>query len=151
MKFLLFLIFILAIGGGIFYFVYKSDQQLTNLQRDNRLLRSQLYSIKEKYDSLNNTIKSCSIEFIDLDNNYAILNKNSSVYLTPDENSFVMQKLNMTMQVELLEKALCNNSTWYYVSLPIDSKINSKGWTKEDNLNNLSITRIESFIEKEES
>ena len=38
------------------------------------------------------------------------------------------------MEVEILDSAIINNNTWFYVNLPIDSDYNCRGWIKKNDL-----------------
>ena len=47
------------------------------------------------------------------------------------------------MQVGILEKVNTNDSTWYYVALPLDNNINSRGWVEEPAFSEISNSPIE--------
>lgn len=144
MKFLFFLLFLICVGGVVFFLFYKYDKNISTLLRDNRLLKSQLLKLKEKYNTLNLSAKNYSIKFLTVDNRYGILSANSYIYIFPGKDSYPLRKIEENLQVAILEKVLIEESTWYYVALPITSNINSRGWVNESNLSNLSSESIES-------
>ena len=36
------------------------------------------------------------------------------------------------MEVKILDSAIVNNETWFYVSLPIDTPYNCRGWINKN-------------------
>lgn len=131
MKTLFFLIFILGIAGGGFFLFSTYEQKISSLHRDNILLKKQLLKITDQYKQLNNTQNNFTINFLNFDNQYGLISKGTIVYLSPYENSIALQKITTEMHVNILEKALINSDNWYYIILPIDSNVNSKGWVIE--------------------
>lgn len=140
MKFLLFLIFLVLISGGGFIVFYKFQEDMITLQKDNHLLKRQLSTLKSKYNELLESKKDYSLEFMTVDNQYGLLPKDIVIYLYPDKNAPILKTLDLGMQVGILEKVITENSTWYYVALPLDSNINSRGWVTDDSFSNLSST-----------
>ena len=143
MAFILLLLLILFLGGGLFFFLKSYDEKFIALQKSNLLLKSQLAKIKEKYDLIDSSTKNCNIEFLTVDNHYGLLPENTIIRISPSNNSCIINKINMEMQVSILEKVLIENSTWYYVALPLETNINSKGWVEEYSFSEISNSPIE--------
>jgi hypothetical protein len=51
--------------------------------------------------------------------------------IAPIESSNLLQTTQVKMEVKILDKAEVLRDTWFYVALPIDSNINSRGWVKQ--------------------
>lgn len=140
MKVLFFLILISLLCGGSFILFYKYEQNITSILKDNQLLKNQISTLRNKYNALLDSQKNYSLEFLTIDEQYGLVPKNANVYLYPDEKSPILQKLSIGMQVGILEKVRTENSIWYYITLPIESNINSRGWIMESaflNINSL--------------
>ena len=143
MVFIFLLLIILLLGGGGFFFLKSYDDKYVVLQKNNMLLKSQLSKIKEKYDLLDSSTQNCNLEFLTVDNHYGLLPKNTIVRISPSNNSCIVKKIDMGMQVGILEKVNTNDSTWYYVALPLDNNINSRGWVEEPAFSEISNSPIE--------
>ena len=131
MVFIFLLLIILLLGGGGFFFLKSYDDKYIALQKNNMLLKSQLSKIKEKYDLLDSSTQNCNLEFLTVDNHYGLLPKNTIVRISPSNNSCIVKKINT------------NDSTWYYVALPLDNNINSRGWVEEPAFSEISNSPIE--------
>lgn len=131
MKFLFFLIFLILVGGGGFVLFYKYEEAMISIQKENHLLKSQLSLLRDKYNKYINSSNEYSIEFLTVDFQNGFIPQNTGIHLYPNENSPILQNTNIETEVHILEKAISNNLTWYYVDLPIDSNINSRGWVLE--------------------
>lgn len=138
MKFLFFLILVALLGGGGFIVFYRFQENMTSILKDNHLLKNQLSNLRNKYNQLLESKKDYSLEFLTVDNPFGLLPKNTNIYLYPDKNAPILKILDIGMQAGILEKAIIDNSTWYYVALPIDSNINSRGWVTDDSFSNIS-------------
>lgn len=138
MKFLFFLIIIILLGGAGFTAFYKFQETMTSILKDNHLLKSQLNILRDKYNKLLESHKNYLLEFLTVSNQYGLLPKNTNVYLFPGENAPILKTLDIGMQAGILEKAVSDNLTWYYVALPTDSNINSRGWVLESSFTNIS-------------
>ena len=143
MVFVLLLLLFLFLGGGSFFFLKTYDEKYVALQKSNLLLKSQLSKIKEKYDILDSSTQNCNLEFLTVNNHYGLLPKNTIVRISPSNNSCIVKKIDMGMQVGILEKVRTNDSTWYYVALPLDININSRGWVEEFSFSEISNSPIE--------
>lgn len=132
MKFILFLLFILLAGGGVFFLISSYEQKLSNLHHQLVVSKNQLSKLQKEYKNLNSFKKDFSIKFLNVDKHSGIIAKDSLLYLSPTNLSPILQKLNIAMEVCILDKVLYDNNVWYYVALPIDSNINSRGWVLEN-------------------
>lgn len=59
-----------------------------------------------------------------------IIKENSRVLISPLSQSQTLHKAKIKMEVYIIDMAKDYNNTWYYVSLPLDNNINSRGWVK---------------------
>ncbi|MGG7179445.1 hypothetical protein ACQPU1_17905 [Clostridium paraputrificum] len=127
MKYILFLALILAIFCLLFYFDRKQSilrQQLLVANSQNSSLRSKL----SKYTKKKETIQ---IRYLHPNNPMGIIKEGSNILASPLYDSFLLHKSNVKMEVRILDKAEVLRETWYYIALPIDSNINSRGWIKQ--------------------
>ena len=131
MMFILILLIIILIGGSGAFFLKSFDEKYVALQKNNLLLKSQISKIQEKYDLLDSSTKKCKLEFLNVDNNYGLLPKETIIRVSPLNNSCILKKIDIGMQVGILEKVKSNDSIWYYVVLPLENNINSRGWVEE--------------------
>lgn len=138
MKFLFFLILLILLVGGGFIAFYKFQENMTSILKDNHLLKSQLSILRNKYNKLLESRKNYLLEFLTVDNQYGLLPMNTNTYLFPDKNAPVLKTLDIGMQAGILEKVVIDDSIWYYVALPLDSNINSRGWVTEDSFSNIA-------------
>lgn len=138
MKFLFFLILLILLVGGGFIAFYKFQENMTSILKDNHLLKSQLSILRDKYNELLESRKNYLLEFLTVDNQYGLLPMNTNTYLFPDKNAPVLKTLDIGMQAGILEKVVIDDSIWYYVALPLDSNINSRGWVTEDSFSNIA-------------
>lgn len=89
---------------------------------------------KQNYD-LKNKIKSMVI-IKDIIVNYKTPEfaegfiKNCKLYIAPLENSVVLCKVDEETNVTILDCAEIGDAIWYEVSIPVEDRINSKGWVK---------------------
>lgn len=131
MVFILLLLIILFIGGGGFLFLKSYDEKYVTLQKSNLLLKSQLSKMKEKYALIDLSTQDCTVEFLSVDNNFGILPKNTIIRISPTSYSCIINKLSSSIQVEILDKVRISDSIWYYILIPNNTNINSKGWVEE--------------------
>ncbi|WP_315080311.1 hypothetical protein [uncultured Clostridium sp.] len=136
MKILLFLLFIIVVAGSLLFLIYNYENKISLVKKQLIASQEQFYKLKAKYDQLNSLKNNPSIMFLDLTEHTGLLTKDSMVYLSPNELAPTLQKLDISMEVYILDKALCDKIVWYYVSLPIDTNINSRGWVKENSFSN---------------
>lgn len=131
MKILLFLLFIIFTFGAVFFLVYNYENKISLIKKQLIASQKQFLTLKSKYNELNTLQNTPSIIFLDLTELKGLLTKDSIVYLYPNELAPTLQVLYMSMEVSILDKSLFNETIWYYVSLPLDTNINSRGWVKE--------------------
>lgn len=132
MNFILLLISLLGIVGGYFYFDYK-----LSLARKQQMIASNQYAtLRESYKKLvknrsttnmkNKT--NISVKFSTPPSKGGITNSNISLYLAPLYEAPTIKDINIRMEASILDSAEVNNEIWFYVALPIDTNINSRGW-----------------------
>ena len=128
MKYFIFLILILIIAFIYFYY----EKKLTIAK--NRILRTsnQFNNIRNEYRSALTKNQNINVQFLTPTASKAITNNNTTVFLAPILDSPKIRVLDIKMEVKILDSAIINNKTWFYVSLPIDSTYNCRGWINKD-------------------
>ena len=128
MKYCIFLILILIIAFMYFYY----EKKLTIAK--NRILRTsnQFNNIRNEYRSALTKNQNINVQFLTPPVSKAITNNNTTVFLAPILDSPKIRVLDIKMEVKILDSAIINNKTWFYVSLPIDSTYNCRGWINKD-------------------
>lgn len=128
MQFIIFIILISGIAGVYLYF----DQQLTKVKKQLMITSNQLRKTKTQYRSLSTTNKNLNIKFITPPSQIGVTNTDANLFLAPTLNSPKLNTLSIKMEVKILDSALVDNLLWFYVSLPIDSDINCRGWISKN-------------------
>jgi len=126
MKYILFIILIATIFLIIIYYDKKESilkHQLVVSNNYNKRLKDDL----SKYGGTKNNIKiefSTPIKFL------GIIKEETSIFLCPIQNTILMHRTAIKMEVNIIDQCKINNSIWFYVTLPLDSSINCRGWVK---------------------
>lgn len=121
------LLLILALALTILYF----DRKLIASKQQYISLTKQYKNLREKYLKEYKSINNILVKYNTPTTSTAITNANVSIYLAPLESCPIINTLNDKVQVTILDQAETNMEIWYYVSLPINTNINSKGWMKK--------------------
>lgn len=141
MKFIIFFISSFSLIGGYFYFDYK-----LSLARKQQMIASNQYTaLRENYKKLvrsksttniknNNNI---NVKFLTPTSKAGITNTNISLYLAPLYDSPIIKNINIRMEASILDSAQIDNEIWFYVTLPIDSNINSRGWLNKNDFSTI--------------
>ncbi len=135
MKYILFIIPSFGMIGSYLYFDYK----LSIARKQQMIASNQYTTLREDYKKLANNISktklnstNLSIKFSTPISKTGITKPNVSLYLAPLNNSPVIKNINIRMEANILDSALLNSETWFYVALPIDTDINCRGWINKD-------------------
>ncbi|PRR79971.1 hypothetical protein [Clostridium vincentii] len=129
MKYILFIILIAIIFLIIFYYDRKYSllkHQLIVSNKSNSSLKEKL----SKYGIDKSTIK---VAFSTPSKLLGIIKEKTSIFLCPIENTILMHRTNIKMEVHILDQCIINNTIWFYVDLPTDSNINCRGWVMSIN------------------
>jgi hypothetical protein len=112
------------------YFYYEKKLTIAK----NRILRTsnQFNNIRNEYRSALTKNQNINVQFLTPTASKAITNNNTTVFLAPILDSPKIRVLDIKMEVKILDSAIINNKTWFYVSLPIDSTYNCRGWINKD-------------------
>lgn len=127
MKYLIFLLLVLIILFVIFYYENKH----TTLRRQLIVANSQNNNLRSKYAKVNKRKESLQIRYMQPSNSLGITKEGTLLYASPLDDSVVLQKPSVKMEVRILDKAEVFKQTWYYIALPVDTNINSRGWVKQ--------------------
>lgn len=125
-----FLFILLVTTASAVFFIYN-NKKLILLKQQLMLTNSQNNTLQKKLSNYSYR-KNIEIKFLQPTNKGGIINKDSSVLISPIDNSPVLHKSNMKMEVYIIDKAEYSNNIWYYVALPLENNINSRGWVKEN-------------------
>ncbi|WP_294390986.1 hypothetical protein [uncultured Clostridium sp.] len=128
MKYFIFLILIFIIIFMYFYY----EKKLTIAKK--RILRTsnQFNNIRNEYRNALTKNQNINVEFVTPTVTRAITNNNTTVFLAPIIDSPKIRVLDIKMEVKILDSAIINNKTWFYVNLPIDSTYNCRGWINKN-------------------
>lgn len=130
MKYFMFLILISVI---IFMYLYY-EKRLAIAKK--RLLRTsnQYNNIRNEYRDAVSKNQNINIKFITPTIKSAITKNKVTVFLAPINDSYKIKTLDIKMEVKILDCAIINDKTWFYVNLPVDSNYNCRGWINKDDL-----------------
>ncbi|MEN8079325.1 hypothetical protein ABFP60_20415 [Clostridioides difficile] len=128
MKYVIFLILISIIIFMYFYY----EKKLTIVKK--RLLRTsnQYNNIRNEYRSALSKNQNVDIQFVTPTIQSAITNNKVTVFLAPLTDSPKVKTLDIKMEVKILDSAIIDDKTWFYVNLPVDSTHNCRGWINKD-------------------
>lgn len=138
MIFIILFISAASIGGLYFYFNNKLSMTKQQLLRTS----NQFNTLRSKYNNSLKTFDNITIEFCAPLIKTAITKSNVYVYIAPTTDSAILRKLEVMMEVQILDKAINKNITWFYVSLPIDSIYNCRGWINSADFNNITTNKL---------
>ena len=129
MKYLVFIILIIIIA--IMYFYYEN--KLFRIKKQLLLTSSQFKNIKSEYKNSLSKNDKIRIRFITPTIKTAITSVNGDVFLATMYNYIKLNYFNVRMEVNILDSVQIDNEVWYYVSLPIDTTYNCRGWINKKN------------------
>lgn len=135
---------LLLLSAGVFLYF---DRKLATI-RQQLLFTSRKY--KDLKDKFNNDLKLGAHIYIKYENpcsETGITNDKVSVLLAPFIKSPIINEIRENLEVLILDQANVNDETWYYISLPINTNVNSKGWIKKTDFNIL-LNNSSSIISK---
>ncbi|MGL5152617.1 MAG: hypothetical protein ACRC7N_18830 [Clostridium sp.] len=127
MTIFIIILLILALVGGLLFFqsrLAQSKHQLVVLTRQVEDLRSRITLSQQRTQKL-------LVKYLIPESRMALTNIDINLFIAPLEDSQVLQKLSVKMEVAILDMALIKGSKWFYVKIPSDDNINCRGWIKE--------------------
>lgn len=125
-----FVILFLIAAIGIISFIFVTNKKVLILKQQLLLSNNQNNKLKSKINEF--SLKDIKLTFITPDNIKGILKENTNVLLCPIKNTTVLHKTNIKMEVYIIDMVTYKNTTWYYVALPLDKNINSRGWVNKN-------------------
>lgn len=129
----LIMLLILAILIIVFYF----NEKILNLRQQYISLNRQYVNLREKYFKEYGATNNVSVTYNSIKDFKAVTNPNINVYLSPLVTCPIINTITDKTKVSILDEAECNNEVWYYVSLPLTSNVNSKGWIKKSDFSTI--------------
>lgn len=124
MKYLIFLLLIIAILITHLYY----NTQLLKLKKQLIIISGRYNKIKDKKNASNLNQTNLSIKFTKPKYLSGMIPRNTNIYISPLFSSNIIRKTNINMEITFLDCAEVFGETWYYVNLPVDNFINSRGW-----------------------
>lgn len=121
------LIVIISALISSFYFYQRTLTQ----RRQILLLSRQLDYLRSKSNKQSNNYSTVNIKYSEPTYKNGYTTENSTIYLSPLEESPVVYKINKALKVNVVDLAEILNSKWYEVSIPSVNGTRIKGWMKE--------------------
>lgn len=128
MELIIILILIAALVGMYLYFDYKFSM----LRKKLMLTSNQYNKMSKNYNKIKRQASGIEVKFSTPTSKIGITTNRANVYLAPMVSSPLIKKLNIRMEVNILDKADLDSETWYYINLPVDTNLNCRGWIKEN-------------------
>lgn len=130
------IILLLAIAPVIVYLYFSSklatlQRQLLFMTRQNDELRNNMAKQKVSSDIVN-----IAYEYPNF--NQAITSNYCTLYLSPIEESPIVCKVDMGLLIEVHDSAKLNEDIWYEISVPSATRVNNKGWLKDNYLRKIT-------------
>jgi len=129
MKYILFIILI----ATIFFIIVFYDKKQSILKHQLVVTNNYNRRLKENLSRYTSNTRNPKVEFSTPSRLLGIIKEETSIFLCPIENTLLMHKTNIKMEVNILDQCRINNSIWFYVTLPLDSNINCRGWVQSIN------------------
>ncbi len=127
LKLVIILILILALAGMYLYF----NRKLSFSRQQYLLLSNQHKALREKYNAQAASLSNISVRYLTTTASNGVTLEGVFLMLAPIEKGPVINRTNDKLQVRILEEAEVNNQIWYFVSLPLNTNFNSKGWMRK--------------------
>ena len=133
--FLIILILILSLGLGGMYLFFNS--QLLSMKQQLHLTSRSYKNLKDDMINRNKVESKITVRFNNPNSNIGFIDSKNKVkvFLAPYNYSPIINEVKEKIQVRILDEAEANNDTWYYVNLPINTNVNSKGWIRKRDFN----------------
>lgn len=128
MKYIIFAVLVLIVIGCVLFYENKlnySKRQLIVLTRQVDDLRTKVSSSSSRRNS------KLLVKYLIPGNRMGLTNTNSTLFIAPLDDSPILQRLSVKMEVSILDKVDINNEAWFYVEIPSDNNINCRGWVKQ--------------------
>lgn len=122
------------VGCGYMFFYFDSKLKVYKRQlmaANNQVTKTQGKPSSDTLKTQSTTPKEVQIVYNAPTYKYGITLPYTAVYLAPVENSYIVNKLKDKLQVEILYEAEINKQTWFFISLGLDTNVNSKGWVRK--------------------
>ncbi|MGL4773424.1 MAG: hypothetical protein ACRC2K_07660 [Clostridium sp.] len=127
MEIFIIILLVLVLIGGLIFFqskIAQSKHQLVVLTRQVDNLRSRASSSKIRNSRL-------LVKYLIPESRMGLTNANTNLFISPLEDSPILQNLSVKMEVTILDKVSIKDVTWFYVRIPSDDNINCRGWVKQ--------------------
>lgn len=118
---------LIIVGGFLFYEnkLNYSKRQLIVATRQVEDLRFRVSSSVQRQNT------KLLVKYLIPSNRMGLTNNSSTLFIAPLNDSPILQKFSVKMEVSILDKADINNESWFYVEVPSDNNINCRGWVKQ--------------------
>lgn len=127
---MLFFVIFVTISLSILIFIIYTNKKIVTLKEKLITTNRQITALKSKLAPIN----SINIKLIFLNSTArgGIIKENSHLRLAPYRDSHLLHKNKIKMEVYIIDEVKNKQTYWYYVSLPLDSNVNSHGWICEE-------------------
>lgn len=131
---ILFFIFF-TISLSLLIFIIYTNKKIITLKEKLIASNRQVNALKSKLAPIN-TI-NVHLTFLKPSAKGGIIKENSHLRLAPYRDSHLLHKNKIKMEVYIIDEVKNNQTYWYYVALPLDSNVNSRGWICEEEFSTL--------------
>lgn len=127
MELIIISVLVVSLVGMYIYYDYK----FSSLRRKLVLTSNQYSKMSKDYSRIKTQSSGIQVKFSTPTSQIGITTSRAIVYLAPMTSAPPIKRLNIRMEVNILDRADINSETWYYINLPVDSSLNCRGWIKE--------------------
>ncbi|MEG1003663.1 MAG: hypothetical protein RSD13_02630 [Clostridium sp.] len=129
MKYIIFLI----LAAAVAFLVMSYEGKLYALKKQLLIANNHVDRLRKQVPKYNSYAsgKKLDILFSVPTSSMGIINEKSNVFISPIPSSQLINITDIKMEVKILDKATINNDDWYYISLPLDTTINCRGWVNK--------------------
>ncbi|GIM30582.1 hypothetical protein CPJCM30710_32480 [Clostridium polyendosporum] len=127
MSIIIILLLLLALACTYLYF----DKKLTAIKHQLFFINKQYKALKNKYSAKYKSSPNVYVKYSIPSCSSGVTQSNAILFLAPIATSPVINNINEKLQVTILDEAEINNEKWFFVSLPLSTNVNSKGWIKK--------------------
>lgn len=121
---MLYIIFIILFLGIVGFLIFTYESKLSNLKRDLIILNSTVNNLKSRVP---NGMAKVTASFKVPESKLGIIKNGAIIFLSPDENGLI-DKIDVNMEVAILDEINYKGSVWFYVALPVNRTENCRGW-----------------------
>lgn len=127
MSIIIILLLLLALAYTYLYF----DRKLIATRHQLFFINKQYKALKNKYSTQHRNSPNVYVKYSIPSCSSGVTQSNATLFLAPIDTSPTINNINEKLQVTILDEAEVNNEKWFFVSLPLSTNVNSKGWIRK--------------------